>query len=81
MIILKYITFENDEGNLIENKIIPTDIPKNSIHTISPMFTNRGTYFNNVTLLEDNYGKQYKIVGNYKKWIETIRPTKNKIGL
>ena len=82
MIVLRYTTFENDEGDLISNVIIPVDLPKEAVYTISPMITDRGTCFKNVTLIEDMYGKQYKIVGNYKDWIKKIRPQTetNKIG-
>ena len=80
MIILNYVNFENKEGIVVENAIIPTDIPKETICQISPMITSHGAFYKNVTILKDIYGEQYRVVGNYKHWIDRIRNKQNKIG-
>jgi len=80
MIILNYNNFENREGVVYENIIIPIDIPKETIHQIGPMITSHGAFYKNVSILKDIYGEQYRVVGNYKDLIKMIRPEQNKIG-
>lgn len=80
MIILNYVNFENREGVLVENAIVPIDIPTDTIHQISPMLTSTGAFYKNVSILKDVYGEQYRVVGNYKNLISIIRPGQNKIG-
>lgn len=81
MIFKKYINFENEKGELVEDILIPMDIPKNTIHEISPMFNDYGALYKNVTLITDMYGKQYRVRGNWKEWVDIIRNEKeNKIG-
>ena len=80
MILYKYISFENDDGELIENKLLPTDIPRESIHSISPWFNDYGALFKNVTLLTDKYGNTHKVRGNWKELLNEIRNDNKKIG-
>lgn len=81
MILRKYINYETEDGDLIENVLIPFDIPKESIHEISPLFNDYGACYKNVSLLKDMYGNQHRVQGNWKELVEIIRHhNKNKIG-
>lgn len=80
MLILKYVTFKTDkDDDHLYNIIVPTYIKKESITAVSPLFTSSGSFFKNITVLEDCYGNQYRVVGNYRDYIHTIE-TNNKIG-
>ncbi len=79
MIFKKYINFENEEGDVIENIIIPFDIPKESIHEICPLFNDYGACYKKVSILKDIYGNQYRVRGNWKELINYVRPERNKI--
>ena len=78
MIVYKYVNFETEDGDLIENMVLPTDIPKQSIHEISPLFNDYGALYKNITMLTDIYGKQHRVKGNWKDWVTQIRETNNK---
>ena len=60
--------------------MVPVDIHKEEILTISPAITSTGKQFKNVSFLKDRYGNSYKVVGNYKQLIEIIKGKENKIG-
>lgn len=77
MLIHKYINFETEDGDLIENVLLPADIPKESIHEISPLFNDYGALYKNVTVLKDIYGNQYRVKGNWKEWVTKVRNEKN----
>jgi hypothetical protein len=82
MILKKYITFENDNGDVIKNKILPMDIPANTIHTISPWFNDFGALLKEVTMITDIYGTTFKIKGNWQELTNVIRNNnRTKIGL
>lgn len=75
MTIIKYVdiydTFYSDEGELTQelvrsNFMLPTIVDPNDIVNFSPYFSVEGKLFKNVSVLEDRYGKTYKVVGNYK---------------
>lgn len=81
MLFKRYIDLALGDNKYIDNIRIDTDIPKGDILTISPMLTNYGAKFKNITLLTDRYGNQYKVIGNYKDIIDMVRQDKNnKIG-
>ena len=52
------------------NCTMPIDITLGELLTVSPMITNKGKFFKNVTKLTDRYGNSYKVVGNYKDIIK-----------
>jgi hypothetical protein len=76
MLVLKYTTFENDMGTLVENIIVPTIINKKFIDAISPLYTNDGRIFKNVSVL-DYQNRQFRVVGNYKELNDKYNIFKN----
>lgn len=80
MLVMKYVTFENRNTFEVKTITVPTHIVDKNITTISPMFSNSGSLFKNVTIIEDNYGAYHKVVGNYKKHIDNLEKPINKIG-
>lgn len=81
MLLIKYISFKNNNDEIIKDVTVPFDINSRNINTIGPMVSDHGTLFKNVSLIEDCYGTIYKVVGNYKKLIEMKdKQQYNKIG-
>ena len=81
MNVLRYITFENKLTDEVKTITIPTHILDKNIATISPLFASSGYLFKNVSIIEDNWGNQFKVVGNYKYHIDNLSINqKNKIG-
>lgn len=80
MLVMKYITFENTNTSEVKTITVPTHIIDKNITTISPMFSNSGSLFKNVTIIEDHYGGYHKVVGNYKEHINNLEKPINKIG-
>lgn len=76
MLILKYVTFGTTKDDHLYNIIVPTHIKKESITAVSPLFTSSGSFFKNITVLEDNVGKEYRVVGNYKDYANIIENNK-----
>jgi len=79
MLILKYVTFSTTKDDHLYNIIVPTYIKKESITAVSPLFTSSGSFFKNITVLEDNMGVQYRVVGTVDKY-KYIIENNNKIG-
>ena len=79
MLVMKYVTFENNNKD-IKTTIIPTHIINKNITSISPMFTSRGSLYRNVSIIEDSFGNYYKVVGNYKEHINNLETPLTKIG-
>ncbi len=80
MLILKHVSFKSDEDDPhVINIVVPTHIEDN-ITAVSPMFTNSGSFYKNITLLENKYGQTFKVVGNYKNFIYLVDKCKPKIG-
>lgn len=73
MLLKRYIDFELEDNTVIQNMKLEVDIPKEDILTISPMLNKYGAKLKQVSLLQDRYGNQYRVVGNYKDFIEEIR--------
>jgi hypothetical protein len=80
MLIMKYITFENTNTCETKTIIVPTHIIDKNIATISPMFSNSGSLFKNVTIIEDTRGTYHRVVGNYKEIINNLEKPAIKIG-
>lgn len=79
MIFERYIDIQVGKDEYLDNIKIETDIPATDIYTISPMITKYGAKYKNVTLLEDRYGNQFKVKGNYKDFISLIRNNKTDV--
>lgn len=81
MIFKRYIDLALGDNQYLEDIRIDTDLPKEDILTISPMLTKYGAKYKNITLLNDRYGNQYKVIGNYRDIIDEVRNNKRtKIG-
>lgn len=79
MIFERYVDIAVGENEFVENIRIETDIPEGEIYTISPMMTKYGAKYKNISLIEDRYGNQFKVKGNYKDMILSIRGDRTKI--
>lgn len=66
MLVLKYTTFGNDMGTVIENIVVPTIINKKLVDSISPFYTNSGKLYKNVSVI-DYANRSIRVVGNYKE--------------
>lgn len=80
MIFTRYIDMVMEDETVRENIRMEMDIPEGEILLISPMLTDYGAKYKQVSVLQDRYGNQYKVKGNYKDLIEKIRPGRTKIG-
>lgn len=81
MIFKRYIDLALGDNQYLEDIRIDTDLPKEDILTISPMLTKYGAKYKNITLLNDRYGNQYKVIGNYRDIIDEVRNNKRtKVG-
>jgi hypothetical protein len=79
MIFERYIDVQVDKEKWLHDVRIETDIPRSEIFIISPMINKYGAKFKNISILEDRYGNQYKVKGNYKDFIRIIRNPKSEI--
>lgn len=80
MRVLKYISFKNKTGKHIYQVTLPTYIKQEDITAISPLITSSGSFYKNVTTLEDRYGNTHNVVGSYTSYEHILNPIKNKIG-
>ena len=81
MILINYTTmFLDDEKTSTETCVAMTPIYIDSKYILSvrPMITTKGRLFKNVSYLQDKFGNDYKVVGNYKKIAKKIRIDEHK---
>ena len=81
MKILKCVAFGNSKNDDIYRIVVLTHIKEETITAVSPLFTSRGSFFKNITVLEDSFGNTHKIIGKVNDYIYLVnKPIKNKIG-
>lgn len=81
MIFTRYIDMIMEDESVLENVRMEMDIPEGEILLITPMLTQYGAKYKQVSVLQDRYGNQYKVKGNYKDLIKQIRKEdRTKIG-
>jgi hypothetical protein len=90
MVLMKYVdlydSYYNENGELQEelvreNFLVPCDIDLSDVIHISPYYTRTGRFYRNVSILENRYGKTFKVVGNYNQLIKLRdNPPKKQIG-
>lgn len=81
MKILKYVTFGNSKNDHLHTIVVPTHIKEETITAVSPLFTSSGSFYKNITVLEDSFGNHYKVVGNTSMYEHLVNKNiKIKIG-
>lgn len=70
---IQYLDLISNDGKKVSSVMIPVELGKNSIVSVSPYFTTKGRLYKNVSLVRDAQGDTYKVVGNYNNITDQIK--------